>query len=249
MAKQVHYIRDFSGGINSQRNPRDINENESPFCQDAMGDRLGMLRTMGNGSGVPRQINNSGTTKTVDTLATTDLLDARGHGFKHFELDYDEGGAEEEGGEHYLAVVSEAGVLSIWDYTNNSWDSTPTTAGAAVDLGGAADVKADIIAFDNGLRMHDTDLSNGSTPKYYKYIKRSQLTTSRDGFYGAATTLLPPVAGDHAGSAYLDGSINFDITEQTDAASLGTWKVTDYAFAYSFVYDGNQESTLRVCIS
>ena len=247
MAKQVHYIRDFSGGINSQRNPRDINENESPFCQDAMGDRLGMLRTMGNGSGVPRQINNSGTTKTVDTLATTDLLDARGHGFKHFELDYDEGGAEEEGGEHYLAVVSEAGVLSIWDYTNNSWDSTPTTAGAAVDLGGAADVKADIIAFDNGLRMHDTDLSNGSTPKYYKYIKRSQLTTSRDGFYGAATTLLPPVAGDHAGSAYLDGSINFDITEQTDAASLGTWKVTDYAFAYSFVYDGNQESTLRVC--
>ena len=247
MAKQVHYIRDFSGGINSQRNPRDINENESPFCQDAMGDRLGMLRTMGNGSGAPRQINNSGSTKTVGALASTDLLDARGHGFKHFELDYDEGGAEEEGGEHYLAVVSEAGVLSIWDYTNNSWDSTPTTAGAAVDLGGAADVKADIIAFDNGLRMHDTDLSNGSTPKYYKYIKRSQLTTSRDGFYGAATTLLPPVAGDHAGSAYLDGSINFDITEQTDAASLGTWKVTDYAFAYSFVYDGNQESTLRVC--
>ena len=247
MPKQVHYIRDFSGGVNSQRNPRDINENQSPFCQDAMGDRLGMLRTMGNGSGAVRQVGNSGSAKTIGALGSTDLLDARGHGFKHFELDYGVDGNEDEGGEHYLAVVSEAGVLSIWDYSNESWDSAPTTADTAVDLGGAADVKADIIAFDNGLRIHDTDLSNGSTPKYFKYIKRSQLTTSRDGFYGDATTLLPPVAGDLAGSGYTDGSINFDITEQTDAASLGTWKDTDYIFAYSFVYDGNQESTLRVC--
>ena len=248
MPKQVHYIRDFSGGINNQRNPRDIADNQSSFCQDAMGDRMGLLRTMGNGSGAPRQVNNSGSAKTVAALGSTDMLDARGHGFKHFELDYDEAGNEEEGGEHYYAVVSEAGVLSIWDYTNNNWDSTPTTAGAAVDLGGAADVKADMIAFDNGLRIHDTDLSNGSTPKYFKYIKRSQLTTDRTGFYGDATTLLPPTAGDKVGSAtYTDGSINFVITAETDAASIGSWKDTDYVFAYSFVYDGNQESTLRVC--
>jgi hypothetical protein len=211
MPKQVHYIRDFSGGVNSQRNPRDINENQSPFSQDAMGDRLGMLRTMGNGSGAIRQVNNSSSAKTIAALSI-DLLDARGHGFKHFELDYGVDGNEDEGGEHYLAVVSEAGVLGIWDYTNNNWDSAPTSADTAVDLGGAADVKADIIAFDNGLRIYDTDLSNASTATYFKYIKRSQLTTSRDGFYGGATTLLAPIAGDHTGSAYLDGSINFDIT-------------------------------------
>ena len=243
MPKQVHYIRDFSGGVNSQRNPRDINENQSPFCQDAMGDRLGMLRTMGNGSGAPRQIKNSGTTKTVVALASTDIAGARGHGFKHFELDYDEGGAEEEGGEHYFAIVDSYGELNVWDYTNNNWAAP---SGADLSATGDSDIQADIIAFDNGLRMHDTDLSNGSTPKYYKYIKRSQLTTSRDGFYGGATTLLPPVAGDLAGSGYTDGSINFDVAEQADAASLGTWKKSDYAFAYSFVYDGNQESTLRV---
>ena len=242
MPKQVHYIRDFSGGVNSQRNPRDINENQSPFCQDAMGDRLGMLRTMGNGSGAVRQVGNSGSAKTIAALGSTDLLEARGHGFKHFELDYDEGGAEEEGGEHYFAVVDEGGELNVWDYTNNSW-----AAPSGGDLGSAGDVKADIIAFDNGLRMYDTDLSNASTATYYKYIKRSQLTTSRDGFYGGATTLLAPIAGDHTGSAYLDGSVNFDITAETDAASLGSWKDTDYVFAYSFIYDGNQESTLRVC--
>ena len=242
MPKQVHYIRDFSGGVNSQRNPRDINENQSPFCQDAMGDRLGMLRTMGNGSGAVRQVGNSGSAKTIGALGSTDLLEARGHGFKHFELDYDEGGSEEEGGEHYLAVVDEGGELNVWDYSNNDW-----TAPSGGDLGSAGDVKADIIAFDNGLRMYDTDLSNASTATYYKYIKRSQLTTSRDGFYGGATTLLAPIAGDHTGSAYLDGSVNFDITAETDAASIGSWKDTDYVFAYSFIYDGNQESTLRVC--
>ena len=242
MPKQVHYIRDFSGGVNSQRNPRDINENQSPFCQDAMGDRLGMLRTMGNGSGAVRQVGNSGSAKTIGALGSTDLLEARGHGFKHFELDYDEGGSEEEGGEHYLAVVDEGGELNVWDYSNNNW-----TAPSGGDLGSAGDVKADIIAFDNGLRMYDTDLSNASTATYYKYIKRSQLTTSRDGFYGGATTLLAPIAGDLATAGYTDGSVNFDITAETDAASIGSWKDTDYVFAYSFIYDGNQESTLRVC--
>ena len=243
MPKQVHYIRDFSGGINNQRNPRDIAENQSPFSQDTMGDRMGLLRTMGNGSGAPRQINNSGSTKTVAALGTTDMLEARGHGFKHFELDYDEGGSEEEGGEHYFAVVDEGGELNVWDYSNNNW-----TAPSGGDLNSSAgDVKADIISLDNGLRIHDTDLSNSSTPIYYKHIKRSQLTTDRSGFYAGATTLLPPTAGDHTGSGYLDGSVNFDITAETDAASIGSWKDTDYVFAYSFVYDGNQESTLRVC--
>jgi hypothetical protein len=243
MPKQVHYIRDFSGGINSQRNPRDIADNQSPFSQDAMGDRMGLLRTMGNGSGAPRQINNSGATKTVAALGTTDMANARGHGFKHFELDYDEAGNEEEGGEHYFAVVDEGGELNIWDYTNNSWNATPTTAGGAVDLGGQSDIKANIIAFDNGLRICDSILENGSTPKYFKYIKRSQLGRSRDGFYGGDNTVAAPTAGNKVGSAtYTDGSINFLIA--SESAGIGTWKDTDYAFAYSFVYDGNQESAL-----
>ena len=242
MPKQVHYIRDFSGGINSQRNPRDIAENQSPFSQDAMGDRMGLLRTMGNGSGAPRQINNSGSTKTVAALGSTDMLEARGHGFKHFELDYDEGGSEEEGGEHYFAVVDEGGELNVWDYTNNNW-----TAPSGGDLGSAGDVKADIISLDNGLKIHDTDLSNSSTPIYYKHIKRSQLTTDRSGFYAGATTLLPPTAGNAETTGYTNGAVNFDITTVTDSASIGSWKDTDYVFAYSFVYDGNQESALRVC--
>jgi hypothetical protein len=246
MPKQVHYIRDFSGGINSQRNPRDISDNQTPFCQDAMGDRIGMLRTMGNGSGGLRQKDNSGSTKSVATLNSgTDLLAARGYGFKHFELDYDEVGSEEEGGEHYFAVLDEAGGLNVWDYTNNSWDSTPQTAGTAVDLGTANDIKANITAFDNGLRLCDSNLDNSSTPKYFKYIKRSQLGRNRDGFYGGTNDLQPPTTGDAQTTSYTDGAVNFNII--SEEAGVGSWKKTDYAFAYTFVYDGNQESVPMIC--
>jgi len=253
MPKQLHYIRDFSGGVNSQRAARDINDNQSPFCQDVMGDRLGSLRTMGDGTADPRAKNHSSSAITLTTLGSTTLDASAGYGFKHFELDYDKGGAEEEGGEHYLALVSQVGVVNIWDYSTevsgDGWDATPITApsGAALDLGGASDVQANIIALDNGLRICDTNLDNSSTPKYYKYIKRSQLTTDRSGLYGNSTTLLPPTAGNAETTGYTNGAVNFDITAETDAASIGSWKDTDYVFAYSFVYDGNQESTLRVC--
>ena len=257
MPKQLHYIRDFSGGVNSQRAARDINDNQSPFCQDVMGDKLGSLRTMGDGTADPRTKGHGSSAITLSTLGSTVLDGAAGYGFKHFELDYDKAGAEEEGGEHYLALVSQVGVVNIWDYSTedngSGWDATPITkpSGAALALGGggASDVKAIVTIVDDGIRISDTVIartSNLSTPQYYKYIERTQLTRSRDGLFGGATTLLPPVAGDFAGSAYTDGSINFDITEEDDAASIGTWKATDYAFAYSFVYDGNQESTLRV---
>jgi len=253
MPKQLHYIRDFSGGVNSQRAARDINDNQSPFCQDVMGDRLGSLRTMGDGTADPRAKNHSSSAITLTTLGSTTLDASAGYGLKHFELDYDKGGNEEAGGEHYLALVDQAGTVNIWDYSTevsgDGWDATPITApsGAALDLGGASDVQANIIALDNGLRICDTNLDNSSTPKYYKYIKRSQLTTDRSGLYGNSTTLLPPTAGDAETTGYTNGAVNFNITAETDAASIGSWKDTDYVFAYSFVYDGNQESTLRVC--
>jgi|TARA_R100001530_G_scaffold110216_2_gene77550 hypothetical protein len=312
MPKQVHYIRDFSGGINSQRNPRDISDNQTPFCQDAMGDRIGMLRTMGNGEGDLRQKGNSSSTKAVSTLSSTDLSNANGYGFKHYELDYAVDGSEEEGGEHYFAVVNTNGRLRVWDYTNDTWDILPqkyqitgsidvtgtntavpgtgtafdsevsaqdniivsgetrtiasvtnaTTAAVtanwgsdlandtspdikkSIDLGAGTDIKANITAFDNGLRICDSNLDNSSTPKYFKYIKRSQLGRNRDGFYGGANTLLAPSGCDLVTSAtYEDGLINFKITSEDDG--VGSWKKTDYAFACSFVYDGNQESALE----
>ena len=89
MPKQLHYIRDFSGGVNSQRSSRDINDNQSPFCQDVMGDKLGSLRTMGDGTADPRAKGHSSSAITLSTLGSTVLDGSAGYGFKHFVLDYD----------------------------------------------------------------------------------------------------------------------------------------------------------------
>ena len=71
MPKQTVTLRDFSGGLNNQRDKRDIADNESSFCQDVIGDQIGVLRNMGDGDGTPRDINLSSTASfaTVDNHA------------------------------------------------------------------------------------------------------------------------------------------------------------------------------------
>ena len=91
MPKQLHYIRDFSGGVNSQRSPRDINDNQSPFCQDVIGDKLGSLRTMGDGTADPRTKGHGSSAITLSTLGSTVLDGAAGYGFKHFDCTILEG--------------------------------------------------------------------------------------------------------------------------------------------------------------
>ena len=234
MPRNLAVLRDFSGGVNTQANPRDIQDNQLGFSQDAVGDRVGSIRTMGNGSGTPREASNSSSSKSINTLASTDLASSAGYGFKHFELDWTEDGANT--GEHYLAVVDESGELNLWDYTNNSW------ATVSVDVSSdQTDCKPIVTAIGNGIRVADTNLTNASQIKYYMYVKRSQLGRDRSGFYAGNNTLPAPTGGNLVGSAtYTDGSINFQIDSQT--AGTGTWTKDNYAFAYTFIYDGNQES-------
>ena len=243
MPRAVATLRDFSGGINSQSNPRDIQDNQLGYAQDAMGDRVGAVRTIGNGSGTPRQANNSSSAKSINTLASTDLAESAGYGFKHFELDYNESGTNT--GEHYLAVVDESGELNLWDYTNNSW------ATVSVDVSSdQTDCLPIITPINNGIRVADTNLSNASTIKYYMYVKRSQLGRDRSGFYAGANNLPAPTTNDNqntlvSSAAYDNGQFNFSVS--STANIVGTWQSADYVFGISFVYDGNQESAVSLC--
>ena len=47
MAKQYYTIRDWSGGINNRRDPRDIAENEYSHIQNMSVDSLGKIKTAG----------------------------------------------------------------------------------------------------------------------------------------------------------------------------------------------------------
>ena len=48
MAKQYYTIRDFSGGMNSRRDPRDLPENEASYIEDMSVDSLGKIKTAGD---------------------------------------------------------------------------------------------------------------------------------------------------------------------------------------------------------
>ena len=48
MAKQTYTIQEFHGGINSNTDPRDISESESPSLQDVSIDKLGRMSTLGS---------------------------------------------------------------------------------------------------------------------------------------------------------------------------------------------------------
>ena len=244
MPKTIATLRNFAGGVNSQYNPRDIADNQFGFAQDVIGDRIGAIRTMGNGSGTPRQVDNSASNKTIATLGSTDVENSAGYGFKHFELDWTEGGGNT--GEHYLAVVDQSGELNLWDYTNNDW---ATPSGADVSSG-QTDCRPIITAINNGIRIADTNLTNDSTIKYYMYVKRSQLGRSRDNFYVGNNTLPAPTANGTqntlvSSATYDDGQFNFSV--ESTSNENGTWASADYVFGISFVYDGNQESAVSIC--
>ena len=90
MPKTIATLRNFSGGINNQYSPRDIQDNEFPYATDIVADRIGVIRTMGNGEGTPKQIADYSSNKSINTLSTTDISSSTGYGFKHFELDWNE---------------------------------------------------------------------------------------------------------------------------------------------------------------
>ena len=47
MPKQYYTIRDFSGGINSRQDPRDLKENECSWIENMSIDSLGKIKTAG----------------------------------------------------------------------------------------------------------------------------------------------------------------------------------------------------------
>ena len=88
MAKQKYIIRDFSGGMNTKRDPRDIAENESNFINNMSIDAIGKIKTSG---GLYAHIeSNDGTTNLseyfVESLAT--IVGGGGYGAFYFESDH-----------------------------------------------------------------------------------------------------------------------------------------------------------------
>ena len=88
MPKQYYTIRDFSGGMNSKRDPRDLQENECAFIQNMSIDGLGRIKTAGK---LYAHIENQdGSTDMSEYIVerTAGLTGGGGYGLFYFESDH-----------------------------------------------------------------------------------------------------------------------------------------------------------------
>ena len=88
MPKQYHTIRDWSGGSNNRRDPRDIAENENSLIQNMSIDALGKIKTAG---GLYAHIEGSdGDTNLGEYIVerTATISGSGGYGLFYFESDH-----------------------------------------------------------------------------------------------------------------------------------------------------------------
>ena len=88
MPKQRYTIRDWSGGSNNRRDPRDIAENECAFIKNMSIDALGKIKTAG---GLYAHIEGSdGTTDLSEYIVerTATITGSGGYGLFYFESDH-----------------------------------------------------------------------------------------------------------------------------------------------------------------
>ena len=87
MPKQYYIIKDWSGGLNNRKDPRDIENNESSFIQNMSIDSLGKIKTAG---GLYNHIEGSdGSTDLSEYFVerTATLAGSGGYGLFYFESD------------------------------------------------------------------------------------------------------------------------------------------------------------------
>ena len=97
MAKQKYIIRDFSGGMNTKRDPRDLAENESSLIVNMSIDAIGKIRTSGGMYPHIRSFNAAGNLSeyipdsSLNMAHPSPVVSGGGFGAFYFESDHNIG--------------------------------------------------------------------------------------------------------------------------------------------------------------
>ncbi len=162
-------------------------------------------------------------------------------------------------GEKYIALAdADNGNIDIWTQSTDSWSTAEIILASGVNLTSA--ISPVFYFVDGALRASDSNWDNTSDVKWYGFVERVHFadangdsTTSSDvflGFYENDNKLSPPTAGDYKNSVDYTGlsgdGFNIYPAESSDD---GDWDAKIWEFAETFIYDGNQESLLKVMSS
>mgnify|MGYP003643587317 FL=1 len=172
MPKQTYKIQGFHGGINSDADPRDIQEIETPNIVDANIDSVGRVKTIGRAGGVSASFANAPVANSGLFVMGSDKQLDGGDGDETLIFNYDSGGTNIDAND---SEGWDAGVINFSDA------ATPVYYSA-----------------DGVLRVGDSAFNRNN--QWFGYIKDERfngLTADSDaiGWYNADQNLAKPTSG------------------------------------------------------
>ncbi len=219
MPKQIYKIDKFHGGLNTQANPSDIDDNQFVILEDAMVDELGKIKMMGG-------INTSVLAATAKDGFTRTMI--AGYGIHPWKSDYtgaeDKGSGEATTGDEYVAFYDgHDGQVWIYSDAESDWDDDVAVNDTGViDIGSSntSTAKPCFYSVDGGLRVCDGNHASTNTARWYQYIDRTLFqsiadTVSIDQWYEAAQAITSP-----------DNTSEFDQVTTAVSESLGETHTT-----------------------
>lgn len=196
MPKQIYKLDQFHGGLNTQANPSDIDDNQFVTLEDAMVDELGKIKMMGG-------INTSVLAAPVFSGFAKTMI--AGYGVHPWKSDYtggeDKGSSEAATGDEYVAFY-DGNDGQVWMYSDaeDAWqDDANNALNGVIDIGSNNEetAKPCFYSVDGGLRVCDGNHANTNTARWYQYIDRTLFqsiadTVSIDEWYEAAQAITAP---------------------------------------------------------
>ena len=242
MPKQYLQISNFSGGLNTQFDPRDVAENELTDASNVQVYKSGQIYSS--------RVSTDVTTRSGGTLTS-------GKGLFLFKSDNDISSSVTVPIELLAACdVASSTVDIIEDPFNTGGIRDNSGHLAAFDLGSNHGGDEFVYYYvDGALRVTDSENGqSGNTTKWFGHLDRSGPSNTVPGedkneWLAESNNLASPSAGDITTSGsiqYANAGEGFDVditVETTD--DDGLWEATTYEFAESFVYEGEQESLLK----
>ena len=153
--------------------------------------------------------------------------------------------------EEILLLLSDADNGEIDSYSKNQ--DTWTDNQIDLVISGTLDNASRMVFYsiDGAIRATDSEFIGGSRIRWFGQIKRTHFggTTAEDNyfnFFEKDNKLSAPTAGEIHASNYPTSNSGFNITVTHTANSESLWENTAYQVAFSFIYDGNQESLLYI---
>jgi len=159
-----------------------------------------------------------------------------------------------------LSLPKEDVLIILSDADNNNVDSYSksqdvwTSSQMDIDASGGNQLNSGKIVYysiDGAIRATDAEFANGSKVSWFGQIKRTHFggTTAEDNyfdFFEKDNKLSAPTVGAIHLSNYPTANSGFNITVTHTPNTTSIWESAEYQVAFSFIYDGNQESLLYI---